>query len=56
MTKHLTTTQRANTTQALRNTVATIEAEGLGDDPFAHGDGSRWWNEGVRVLHGRFPR
>ena len=36
--------------------LATLEAGGLPDDPFAHSEGSHWWREGSRQLHGRFPR
>jgi len=36
--------------------LATSEADRLPDDVFAHGEDSPWWNDGVRVLHGRFPR
>jgi acetyl/propionyl-CoA carboxylase alpha subunit len=36
--------------------LATLEAGGLTKDPYAHADDSRWWNEGVRQLHGRYPR
>jgi acetyl-CoA carboxylase biotin carboxylase subunit len=36
--------------------LATMQAEGLPDDPFAYANGSRWWDEGARTLHGRFPR
>ena len=36
--------------------LATLRAERLPDDPFAHGDGSGWWSEGLRLEHGRFPR
>ena len=36
--------------------LATLEAGGLGGDPFEHATDSRWWEEGLRVLHGRFPR
>ncbi len=36
--------------------LATLEAGHLGDDPFEHARESGWWEEGVRVLHGRFPR
>ena len=36
--------------------LATIEAERLPGDLYGHAAGSRWWDEGTRVLHGRFPR
>jgi len=36
--------------------LATTEAGGLPDDLFAYGEDSAWWNDGVRVAHGRFPR
>jgi acetyl-CoA carboxylase biotin carboxylase subunit len=36
--------------------LATLEASRLPDDPFRHREHSDWWHEGVRVLHGRFPR
>ena len=36
--------------------LATAEAGGLPRDLFAHGEDSAWWNDGVRVAHGRFPR
>jgi acetyl/propionyl-CoA carboxylase alpha subunit len=36
--------------------LATLRAERLPEDLLAGGQGSRWWNEGLRVLHGRFPR
>ena len=36
--------------------LATASTERLPDDLFSHGDESTWWNEGTRVLHGRFPR
>jgi acetyl-CoA carboxylase biotin carboxylase subunit len=36
--------------------LATASARRLPDDLFAHGDESPWWNEGTRLLHGRFPR
>ena len=36
--------------------LATASAGGLPDGLFSHGDDSTWWNEGTRVLHGRFPR
>ena len=36
--------------------LATLEAGSLADDPYAHADGSHWWQEGARQLHGRFPR
>ena len=36
--------------------LATEQAGRLPDDAFSHGDESAWWNDGVRVLHGRFPR
>jgi acetyl-CoA carboxylase biotin carboxylase subunit len=36
--------------------LATLEAGSLPDDPFAHGEGSHWWQEGARQQHGRYPR
>jgi acetyl/propionyl-CoA carboxylase alpha subunit len=36
--------------------LATLSAQSLPGDPFAHGEASRWWDEGMRVQHGRFPR
>jgi len=36
--------------------LATLKAERLPEDLYATGESSRWWNEGLRVLHGRFPR
>jgi len=36
--------------------IATMGAAGEDGDPFAHGEGSAWWQEGLRVSHGRFPR
>ena len=36
--------------------LATASAGGLPDDLFTHGEGSHWWHEGTRILHGRFPR
>jgi acetyl-CoA carboxylase biotin carboxylase subunit len=36
--------------------LATMRAQRLPSDPFAHGDHSRWWSEGMRQAHGRFPR
>jgi acetyl/propionyl-CoA carboxylase alpha subunit len=36
--------------------LATLEAGSVSDDPFAHADGSEWWAEGSRQLHGRYPR
>jgi len=36
--------------------LATLRARSLPDDVFAHGDNSRWWSEGMRLGHGRFPR
>jgi acetyl-CoA carboxylase biotin carboxylase subunit len=36
--------------------LATIRAQRLPDDPFAHGRESGWWSEGLRTAHGRFPR
>ena len=35
--------------------LASLEARRRSDDPFAAGE-SRWWSEGVRIQHGRFPR
>jgi acetyl-CoA carboxylase biotin carboxylase subunit len=36
--------------------LATLEAERLPEDLLGSGRSSRWWDEGLRVLHGRFPR
>jgi len=36
--------------------LATLEAGRLSGDPFAAGSQGRWWEEGLRMLHGRFPR
>jgi acetyl-CoA carboxylase biotin carboxylase subunit len=36
--------------------LATLEAGSVAADPFAHAEGSHWWREGARRLHGRFPR
>jgi acetyl-CoA carboxylase biotin carboxylase subunit len=36
--------------------LATLSAQRLPDDPFAHAADSGWWSEGLRVQHGRFPR
>jgi acetyl/propionyl-CoA carboxylase alpha subunit len=36
--------------------VATLKAQRLPDDPFAHGRQSGWRDEGLRAQHGRFPR
>jgi len=36
--------------------LATMRARRLPEDPFAHGVSSRWFDEGLRTLHGRFPR
>ncbi len=36
--------------------LATLEAGRLPDDPWAHAGERGWWEEGLRVLHGRFPR
>lgn len=36
--------------------LASLAADSLPDDPFAHAEGSQWWSEGLRVQHGRFPR
>ncbi len=36
--------------------LATVKASGLPADLFAHGERSTWWDDGVRVLQGRFPR
>jgi len=36
--------------------LATLEAGGLTEDPYAHADDSQWWQEGARQLHGRYPR
>jgi acetyl-CoA carboxylase biotin carboxylase subunit len=36
--------------------LATLEAGALSSDPFSHGDGSNWWQEGMRQQHGRFSR
>ena len=36
--------------------LATIESSRVPQDLFRHGTQSDWWAEGVRLLHGRFPR
>jgi len=36
--------------------LATLEAGHLSGDPFEHARESNWWEEGARVLQGRFPR
>ena len=36
--------------------LATLEAGGVSGDPYSHGEGSDWWAEGARQLHGRYPR
>jgi acetyl/propionyl-CoA carboxylase alpha subunit len=36
--------------------LATTKAGRLPRDLFAHGERSAWWGEGLRMLHGRFPR
>ena len=36
--------------------LATLEAEGVSGDPFEHARESSWWEEGLRMVHGRFPR
>ncbi|NOZ94501.1 MAG: ATP-grasp domain-containing protein [Acidobacteria bacterium] len=36
--------------------LATLEAGHLSGDPFEHARESGWWEEGIRVLQGRFPR
>ncbi len=36
--------------------LASLDAGRLGDDLFAQGECSGWWNEGLRQQHGRFPR
>jgi acetyl/propionyl-CoA carboxylase alpha subunit len=36
--------------------LATMDAGGLGGAPFPHAEESHWWREGVRQLHGRYPR
>jgi len=36
--------------------LATLEAGRLPDDPWAHAGERSWWEEGLRILHGRFPR
>jgi len=36
--------------------LATLGAQSLPRDPFAHGRSSGWWQEGTRMQHGRFPR
>ncbi|MCG6962875.1 MAG: ATP-grasp domain-containing protein [Acidobacteria bacterium] len=36
--------------------LATLAAGRLPRDPFAHSGDGGWWEEGLRVLHGRFPR
>jgi len=36
--------------------LATMAAQRLPADTFGHADASRWWREGVRLAHGRYPR
>jgi len=36
--------------------LATMRAQRLPGDPYAHASSSRWWSEGMRLAHGRFPR
>ena len=36
--------------------LATLEAGGVSGDPYDHGEGSHWWQEGARQQHGRYPR
>jgi acetyl-CoA carboxylase biotin carboxylase subunit len=36
--------------------LATMAARRLPEDPFARGLESSWWEEGLRMQHGRFPR
>ena len=36
--------------------LATLEAGGVSGDPYSHGEGSHWWQEGVWQQHGRYPR
>jgi acetyl/propionyl-CoA carboxylase alpha subunit len=36
--------------------LATLEAGNLPDDALTTGQESPWWNEGMRIQHGRFPR
>ncbi len=36
--------------------LASLDAGRLGDNLFAQGEYSGWWNEGLRQQHGRFPR
>lgn len=36
--------------------LASLDAGRLAEDLFAHSERSEWWSEGVRQLHGRFPR
>ncbi|RMF78458.1 MAG: acetyl-CoA carboxylase biotin carboxylase subunit, partial [Nitrospirae bacterium] len=36
--------------------LATLEAGRFPGDPFAHAAERGWWEEGLRILHGRFPR
>jgi acetyl-CoA carboxylase biotin carboxylase subunit len=36
--------------------LATMRAQRLPEDPYAHTSSSRWWSEGMRLAHGRFPR
>jgi acetyl-CoA carboxylase biotin carboxylase subunit len=36
--------------------LATLQAGTVVGDPFGDGDGSHWWQEGVRTQHGRYPR
>ncbi len=36
--------------------LATLDAGRLPDDPWTHASERHWWEEGLRILHGRFPR
>ena len=36
--------------------LATLRANQRPSDPFEHGAEQGWWEEGLRQLHGRFPR
>ncbi len=36
--------------------LATMRAQRVADDPFAHARSSGWWSEGMRLAHGRSPR
>jgi acetyl/propionyl-CoA carboxylase alpha subunit len=36
--------------------LATLTAHQRSPDPWAHGGGQGWWEEGLRLAQGRFPR